>query len=98
MISEGERHQLYSKLEEVLGGPEASTLMGYLPPLGWADVATKDDLRILRADMEVRFSHLETKIVEVAGAVQHQNRNLFMSMLSLQLTAFGLFMAAAHFT
>ena len=98
MISEGDRHQLYSRLEEVLGGPEASTLMGYLPPLGWADVATKDDLRLLRADMDVRFSHVDTKIAEVASAVQHQNRNLFMSMLTLQFTAFGLFVAAANLT
>ena len=72
--------------------------MGYLPPLGWADVATKDDLRLLRAGMDVRFSHVDTKIAEVASAVHHQNRNLFMSMLTLQLTAFGLFVAAANLT
>jgi hypothetical protein len=97
MISESDRHQLYSRLESVLGAPEASTLMGYLPPLG-GDVATKDDLRVLRAEMAVGFSQVETKIAEVNGSLRHQNRNLFMSMLTLQLSAFGLFVAAANLT
>ena len=109
MSSEAARHQLYSKLEHVLGGTEASTLMGYLPPLGWGDVATKDDIRRAEARLEggfdvhfaqidVRFSQIETKIAEVSSAVRNQNRNLFVSMLTLQLTAFGLFLAAANLT
>lgn len=102
MSSEAARHQLYSKLEHVLGGTDASTLMGYLPPLGWGDVATKDDLRHAEARLEagfaVRFAQLETRIAEVASAVRNQNRNLFVSMITLQLTAFGLFLAAANLT
>lgn len=45
------RHQLHTKVADVLGPDEAATLMGYLPPVGWADVATKHDLDVLRRDL-----------------------------------------------
>ncbi|MDH5290710.1 MAG: hypothetical protein OEY41_11995 [Acidimicrobiia bacterium] len=43
-ITEQQRHQLFQQLEELLGSEEATTLMEHLPPVGWADVATKSDL------------------------------------------------------
>ena len=43
-IDERARHQLYLRLEEHPGAEAATTLMEYLPPVGWADVATKRDL------------------------------------------------------
>ncbi len=43
-VDERSRHQLHTKLEQILGPEEASTLMAHLPPVGWADVATKRDL------------------------------------------------------
>ena len=48
-ISEQSRHQLYRRLEEVLGADEAAVLMEHLPPVGWADVATKRDIDGLAA-------------------------------------------------
>ena len=44
VVDERSRHALYQKLEEVLGREEATTLMEHLPPVGWADVATKREL------------------------------------------------------
>jgi hypothetical protein len=68
-ITEAERHQLYQRLEAVLGPEEATTLMEHLPPVGWADVATKRDVdhleHVLRADMsnlEVRLSAMESEL------------------------------------
>ncbi|MBK5222196.1 MAG: hypothetical protein JJE52_04840 [Acidimicrobiia bacterium] len=43
-ITEQARHELHQILEEILGADKASTLMEHLPPVGWAQVATKDDL------------------------------------------------------
>jgi hypothetical protein len=48
VLDERSRHELYLKLEEVLGPEGATTLMELLPPAGWADVATKRDLDSLQ--------------------------------------------------
>jgi hypothetical protein len=46
-ITEESRFELYEKLRKALGAEEATTLMEHLPPVGWADVATKRDLERL---------------------------------------------------
>ena len=50
---------MYVRLEEALGQEAALILMEHLPPVGWADVATKRDLDhlhvVIRADLE-RFA------------------------------------------
>ena len=64
-ISEESRHHLYQRLEEVLGPAEATVLMEHLPPVGWADVATKRDLDVLRRDMEMRFERVDERFADV---------------------------------
>lgn len=51
-ITEESRHRMYQRLEEVLGREQAATLMEHLPPVGWADVATKRDLDVLEFKLE----------------------------------------------
>ncbi len=48
-LTEEGRHQLHSSLIRAIGADAANTLMEMLPPVGWADVATKHDLDQLRA-------------------------------------------------
>ena len=60
-ITEETRHHLYQRLEEALGPEEASTLMEHLPPVGWADVATKHDLDHLEQRMDQRFELMELR-------------------------------------
>jgi hypothetical protein len=60
-ITEETRHHLYQRLEEALGPEEATTLMEHLPPVGWADVATKHDLDHLEARMDHRFTVMEQR-------------------------------------
>jgi hypothetical protein len=72
-ITEETRHRLFQRLEQVLGADEATTLMEHLPPIGWADVATKRDLdalgaatrqdvEALRAEMGHRFDSFGTEM------------------------------------
>lgn len=55
-ITEESRHHLVSRLEEVLGPEEAFTLIEHLPPVGWADVATKRDLDLLETRLRLEFT------------------------------------------
>jgi len=48
-VTQHSRHQLFKRLEKVLGMEDAGTLLDLLPPVGWSDVATKQDLDRLGA-------------------------------------------------
>jgi len=51
-IDERARREMYERLEVVLGARTADALMEHLPPVGWAEVATKSDLAAMRVDLE----------------------------------------------
>jgi hypothetical protein len=61
-ITDKQRHHLFTRLEEALGPDEAATLMDMLPPVGWADVATKHDLAALERRLDQRIDGLEQRI------------------------------------
>jgi hypothetical protein len=54
-VDERNRLQLAEALKRVLGDSEGITLMELLPPVGWADVATRHDLLALEQLIELRF-------------------------------------------
>jgi uncharacterized protein (DUF3084 family) len=54
-ISERDRHHLHTLAAEVMDDRAAEALMGYLPPVGWADVTRTRDLDALDERMELRF-------------------------------------------
>ena len=61
-IDERSRHALYLRLEHVLGRDEAETLMEHLPPVGWADVATRRDLDVLRTELTAEITSLRSEL------------------------------------
>ena len=68
--SVGLRHHLYTRREELLGEEDARALMEPLPPVGWADVATKRDVDALavatKRDLDTAAERLDAKIDAVA--------------------------------
>ncbi len=68
-IDERTRHEMYSGLEEKLGSPVADALMAHLPPVGWADVATKQDIAALEAVTRLEIGSIEHDVGSLKQAV-----------------------------
>lgn len=60
-LDERARHELFLRLEQALGPESAETLMELLPPVGWADVATKRDLDALEERLNLRFDLVDRR-------------------------------------
>jgi hypothetical protein len=105
-IDERARHELHRKLEEVLGAEEAATLMAHLPPVGWADVATKHDLAQLEERLNLRFQSMEDRfdgkldrlraelVDRMADFAATSARTTVVAVVGSVLTATGLVFAA----
>ncbi len=69
----------------MLGPGAATTLIEHLPPVGWADVATRHDLAGLEQRMDQRFERVEERIkvgmFELRATFEHELRT--------QSSAFG---------
>jgi hypothetical protein len=93
-VDERSRHRLYRKLEEILGPEEAGTLMDHLPPAGFSDLVTKDDLRLGLDSLEQR---LKAEIQGLRADTESLARRLIMWTSSMVLAAAALGFAAGRF-
>lgn len=91
-IDERTRHLMYLGLEETLGAEVADALMQHLPPVGWADVATKHDLDAMRHDLEQVEERLGLRI----DARLHEAQvRLMLWLFPTLMTSFALVFAVA---
>jgi ribosomal protein L29 len=65
VIDEGQRLQMVGRLREVLGADAADTLMRYLPASGWAEVATRGDLAVVRGELAELRGELKTDMADL---------------------------------
>jgi hypothetical protein len=112
-LDERSRHQLFLRLEETLGPEAATTLMEHLPPVGWADVATKRDLDHLavatKRDLDQlaisiggELDHLADRLIrdvrgEILTHIAGQNRAMALTVIGTILATATLAFTAAHF-
>jgi len=76
VVSEESRHVLYQRLEEVLGRQEATTLMEHLPPVGWADVATRRDIDELRVATQRNIEGLHASLDAYRRSIEREIGNV----------------------
>ncbi|MCZ7528928.1 MAG: hypothetical protein M5U31_00425 [Acidimicrobiia bacterium] len=82
-IDEHTRHHLHELARETWDDEAADTLMEMLPPVGWADVATKRDLDALEERIGARFEIVDLRLAAFEertdarfAAVDHQMQGL----------------------
>ena len=93
-ITEASRFQLRTAIGQILDEEAADTLMELLPPVGWADVATKTDLQHLRDEMQADIKSLRVELKgdiknlrdELKGDIRNLRDELKGDMHALQLT------------
>ena len=97
VLDERSRHELYLKLEEVLGPERAETLMEMLPPVGWADVATKRDLDLRFEAFEHKMmAALKAEMAALKGEIAAQTRTVVFAVLGSVLGSTSLSLLAAR--
>jgi len=84
-VDERARHELFLRVEGELGPQAAETLMQLLPPVGWGDVATKDDLNLRFEAFEHR---LLGEIQQLRGEMHSMRGDLFQAMFEQTHTLF----------
>ncbi|HYD10158.1 MAG TPA: hypothetical protein VEA78_08650 [Acidimicrobiales bacterium] len=62
MFTDADRRALYEAALSTWGDHPADDLMGHLAPVGWGDVATKQDLAIVQSRLDARIDRLEAKV------------------------------------
>lgn len=83
-LDERARHELFLRLEQILGRNPAETLMEMMPPVGWADVATKRDLDALEQRVDLRFEALDQKFETLEHKLLAAFRGELLSAVTAQ--------------
>lgn len=78
-ITERGRRELYEHAEKSWDKRAAGVLMALLPPVGWAEVATK-------ADLAATEKALRGEIAGVRGEIKSENAKLLRTLLWMNVT------------
>lgn len=91
--SEVRRHDLYNRLDELLGTEEADTLMAYLPTDESTSLATKDDIRRLEDRIQGLEDHMQ-RLEDQIRAVNQRLDKFFLTQSAGLIAIVGTLVAA----
>lgn len=102
MSTDDDRRTIYNALEHSIGPHPAALLMAQLPPVGWAELATKHDLAGVRGEMaelrgemaELR-AELRGEMAELRAEVHSQVPKFIAANIASLLALAGLVVGAA---
>ncbi|WP_020379426.1 hypothetical protein [Candidatus Microthrix parvicella] len=105
-VTEEARYHRLQQLDDSVGEKGANTMMELLPPVGWADVATKRDLDqqserlglMVRAEISgvhAEIAGVRAEIAGVRGDFQNSLRRMQTVLLSAVVSVAGVVIAMA---
>jgi hypothetical protein len=89
---------MHEVLREKLGVSAADTLVEYLPPEGWGNVATKKDVALARKDLGSEIAQLRSEMIQmeerimmkldlaIKEAFAKQNKWMFGILITMNVT------------
>ena len=80
-ITEASRFQLRTAIGQILSEEAADTLMELLPPVGWADVATKTDLQHLSNEFKAVIQALQLSFETTLEKRLHEQTKWFITTM-----------------
>ena len=78
-MNDADGRAIHEGLVRTMGPDAADTFMDYLPHAGWPEFATKEDLRVLAAELRA----------EMADAMSKQTRTIVVSMVGMTMAMVG---------
>ncbi len=96
-IDEATRHHLHTQAARSMDERAADGLMEMLPPVGWADVATKHDLAQLEQRIDLRFERQFAELrAELHSCLNAQTKTLFFGLITVMTGIVAAAVAFAH--
>jgi hypothetical protein len=100
-IDESRRLMLHDALRTAVGADAALAMMEMLPPTGWGDVATRQQLEAVEARLDGRIDQLEAKLdhhvemlrLEVQALVADGQRRMMQWTVATMIAITGVFAA-----
>ena len=89
-VTEFQRHEVFKWLEQQMGPERAAIMMDLLPPVGWGEIATKQDLASELGSLEARL------VGQIHEAKADLLIKLFFGMVASNATLVGLVFAAVR--
>ena len=105
IVTDEIRSDLHQYLKETMGEQHGNALMALLPPVGWTDIATKQDLALLKQEVATNFATFRGEMREefatfrgeMRAELHKSLRSVMVFLVGTNITLFGLAVATIRF-